>query len=216
MADSKIAQRLVALRRAIQDQDWDGVRFHFDNVVRGVGRLVADVEFTRLPDEEVWEPLQEAEKVPLTEAQRAALAARGGDAALIDELRVSEMWKNSLYTVMVTRRDDGSVAELSIRRNDRQPVHDWRHFQMIKTEIAGPDAEAFELYPAESRLMDTANQYYLFVCQPGRRLDAGYMGPRLLVDADEQDGTGAVQRALPDGWVSTFAEVYGAQKEAQQ
>ncbi|MGH3430252.1 MAG: DUF7694 domain-containing protein, partial [Mycobacteriales bacterium] len=49
------------------------------------------------------------------------------------------------------RHPDGFVRHLSIRRQDRQAARDWRDFQRIKTEIAGPDTEAVELFPAEGR-----------------------------------------------------------------
>ena len=51
---------------------------------------------------------------------------------------------------------------LSIGRRDREAVHDWRHFQRIKNELVGAEHEAIELYPKESRLMDTGNRYWLF------------------------------------------------------
>ncbi len=207
--NSRIAKRLLALRAAIEQQSWADVEFHFDNVVRGVGRLVAEREISRLPDEEMWEPLRLSERVPLTEEKRELIRARGGDDGLFAELESSELWANALYTVTVTRWENGDVQELSIRRNDRQPVHDWRHFQMIKTQLAGPEVEAAEIYPAESRLMDTANQYYVFCLPPGQHFPMGYAGPRLLIDADEQDGLGSQQRALPEGWASTFSEIYG-------
>lgn len=213
MPASRIAKRLLALQVAIESRDWVEAKFHYENVVRGVGRLVSGVEEARLPDEEAWEPLQRATHVPMSEQAKALIRARGGDEKLIEELDDSELWKNAIYTVSVTRWDDGgqwhgAVQELSIRRNDRQPVHDWRHFQQIKTELAGAEVEALEMYPAESRLMDTANQYYVYCLPPGRRIEMGYLGPRNVVDADQQEGSSAVQRALPAGWSSTFEDLY--------
>ena len=69
--------------------------------------------------------------------------------------------------VPALHNSDGSVQwpamiHLSIRRLDREAVHDWRDFQRIKNELVGPEHEAVELYPAESRLMDTANQYHVW------------------------------------------------------
>lgn len=113
----------------------------------------------------------------------------------------SEVWKNNIYTVIVSRFDTGDVQELSIRRNDRKPITDWRHKQRIKSEIAGPEIEAIELYPAESRLMDTANQTYLFVLPPGMQYPVGYRGPRLLQDSHEATPKGATQRELPQDWI---------------
>jgi hypothetical protein len=57
------------------------------------------------------------------------------------------------------------MKHLSICRTDKQAVHDWRAFQRIKNELAGPEWEAVEIYPAESRLVDMANQYHLW-CFP--------------------------------------------------
>ena len=51
---------------------------------------------------------------------------------------------------------------LSIKRLDREPIGDWRAMQKIKNAIVGAEWEAVEIYPAESRLVDTANQYHLF------------------------------------------------------
>jgi len=53
------------------------------------------------------------------------------------------------------------MLHLSIKRLDKHPVRDWRHFQRIKNELIGEENEAVELYPAQSRLVDTTNQYHL-------------------------------------------------------
>jgi hypothetical protein len=39
---------------------------------------------------------------------------------------------------------------------------DWRHKQYIKNQLAGPEEEAVEIFPAESRLIDGANQFHLW------------------------------------------------------
>jgi hypothetical protein len=99
----------------------------------------------------------------------AAILAHEGGAQALAEADAAEIWRNDRYVVTVTRWAEGELAgqvqELSIRRDDRRAIHDWRDFQRIKNEIARPEVEAMEIYPAESRLMDTANQYYLF-CSP--------------------------------------------------
>jgi len=51
---------------------------------------------------------------------------------------------------------------LSIRRVDGQPVRSWPDLQEIKNQLLGPESEAFESFPAESRRVDAANQYHLF------------------------------------------------------
>lgn len=46
---------------------------------------------------------------------------------------------------------------------DQSAHHDWRDFQRIKNDLFGPEYEAIELYPAESRKVDPSNAYILFV-----------------------------------------------------
>lgn len=86
-------------------------------------------------------------------------------AAAADELARAQVFQNDLYEVVVYRdKPPGlpALVHLSVKRRDRAAVHDWRHLQRIKNEILGPEHEAVELYPAESRLVDAANQYHLW------------------------------------------------------
>jgi hypothetical protein len=84
-----------------------------------------------------------------------------------------EQWANDQYVVYLrraTKADDEdpdapAPIHLSIKNQDRSTRHDWRDFQRIKNQLCGPEWEAIELYPAESRLVDMANQYHLF-CFP--------------------------------------------------
>ena len=105
------------------------------------------------------------------------------------------VYANSKYTVMYQDEkrvdkyqlvDDvwkGTVRYLSIKRNDKEPIHDWRDLQEIKNQICGEDSEAIEIYPAESRLMDTANQYHLWVFPKGSRIPVGY-NVRVVIDEE--------------------------------
>jgi hypothetical protein len=71
------------------------------------------------------------------------------------------------HRYQVTRTElGGGWLHLSIKRHDRRPIRDWRAFQRIKNELAGAEREAVELYPAERRLHDAANQYHLWVAPP--------------------------------------------------
>jgi hypothetical protein len=78
---------------------------------------------------------------------------------------------NRLYNGFALVFEDTSM-HLTFKRNDRAAVRDWRHFQAIKNEVAGPEREAIELYPPESMLVDAANEYHLWVLPKarGRRL----------------------------------------------
>lgn len=88
------------------------------------------------------------------------------------ELSSAETWVNNLYVVTVDR--SGEVGHISIRRQDRGAARDWRHFQQIKNELFGAESEAVELYPAESRVVDTANQFHLWVLPPGTVMPCGF------------------------------------------
>lgn len=94
-----------------------------------------------------------------------------------------QCWKNSRYTVLVrhTADENGELVHLSVKRNDKNPMHDWRDMQRIKNEIIGPEEEAMELYPAESRLIDTANQYHLWA-YTGKTAPFGYHAERIVME----------------------------------
>ena len=89
-----------------------------------------------------------------------------------------EVYTNSRYQVTVDRflDDEGNTGAmwLSFKHHDKRPVVPWRDKQRIKNELCGPEAEGVELFPAESRLVDTANQYHLWVLPPGTDLGMGY------------------------------------------
>jgi hypothetical protein len=68
--------------------------------------------------------------------------------------------------------------------------------QKIKNLIVGPENEGVELFPAESRLVDTANQYHLWVFErPDVRFPIGW-NTRLTMTPEEVAGSGAKQRSF--------------------
>lgn len=89
------------------------------------------------------------------------------DRSLRTLIGTDEVYSNTIYQVYVYRSIQADnwpvLIWLSIKRRDKEPIHDWRDLQRIKNEIIGTEHEAVELYPAESRLVDTANQYHLWV-----------------------------------------------------
>lgn len=99
--------------------------------------------------------------------------------------RGDEIWINSRYIVYSRRipSEDATtyLVHLSIKRIDRTVIHDWRDLQRIKNELAGLEWEGIELYPAESRLVDTANQYHLW-CFPFQ-MPFGFRTGRLVSEA---------------------------------
>jgi hypothetical protein len=71
------------------------------------------------------------------------------------------LFANDTYRVGLFRRLP--YIHLVIQRLDGGTCKEWRELQQIKNEIVGSEHEAVELFPAESRLMDTANEYHLWV-----------------------------------------------------
>jgi hypothetical protein len=77
------------------------------------------------------------------------------------------VWINKFYVVHVKELKEGALW-LSIRRQDRKAIRDWRHLQRIKNELAGGEREAVEIFPPQSQLVDGANQYHLWVLPEGQ------------------------------------------------
>jgi hypothetical protein len=84
------------------------------------------------------------------------------------------------------------VVHLSIKRKDKRPIHDWRDLQEIKNQLVGRECEGVEIYPAESRLVDGANQFHLWVFNnPQAIFPIGFFGDR---DVIERSPSGGKQR----------------------
>ncbi len=115
-----------------------------------------------------WKPLQRAVAKPISEQLIAdqlkldpSLTRERLLVILEEEERTTQLWRNDIYQVMTRELGDG-IVHINIRRRDGGPIlRDWRHFQQIKNELLGEECEAIELYPAESRLVDTSNKYHL-------------------------------------------------------
>ena len=133
---------------------------------------------------------------------------------IIDATLGDEIWLNDKYQASVRRRtgpgpfdateecvngfpeEAGEVTWLSIKRHDKGAQRDWRDLQSIKNDIVGPEAEAIEIYPAESRLMDTANQTPLFALH--KEFPVGFT-QRVIRGADQTLRLGGKQREPESG-----------------
>lgn len=122
----------------------------------------------------------------------------------IERMRKQRTYLNDLYQVDVTdvpAQPDinwPAMLGISIKRRDKEPIHDWRQLQEIKNAIIGPGHEAVELYPAESRKVDTANQYYLFALKdPTLRFPFGFTH-REIATPEEAAEVGAKQRPFEE------------------
>lgn len=78
-------------------------------------------------------------------------------------------WQSAEYYGCIQRFErgfpigGGEYAVLSITAADDSARHDWREFQQLKNYLFTEEHEAVELYPAESRLCDPSNRFYLWV-----------------------------------------------------
>ena len=137
------------------------------------------LEYTQRP----WTPLQPGKVRPSDAETRDRIAREQG-------LRTDdEVWVNDEYQCYVTYlspEGKAGVCQLSIKRNDGAPVQDWRDKQAIKNEVLGAERECIELYPAESRLVDTANQAFMFSMPVGQTIDIGFKERMVYTDAERR------------------------------
>jgi len=158
---------------------------------------------------ENWTPFQLCQ--PITRAEAEELARKHADQAawlrqplsdqeldtVVNQLVDCVIYKNNLYQVSVYDKVQSiggfpELIHLSIKSIDKQPIRDWRHLQRIKNEIVGEEHEAVELYPAESRKVDLANQFHLWVLK-----DAELRFPFGFIDraTSDSEGHGSRQRS---------------------
>ena len=82
-------------------------------------------------------------------------------------------FRNSQYLVLVYIWDEDRVW-LCIKNHENTHRSDWRDKQRIKNELCGTTCEGVELYPCESRLVDSANSFHLFVGRPNVVYEFGW------------------------------------------
>lgn len=141
---------------------------------------------------EMWRAAHpEAAAEPASGIHRTLDLVEPGDRKGGNQQKNPEIWASDVYHVTVRRWPDDPVfgtrgmIQIGISSHDGTARHDWRDFQGIKDQIAGPECEAFELYPAESRLLDPSN-YYTLWCFPGlKRIKVGINEGRRVLEADE-------------------------------
>ena len=106
--------------------------------------------------------------------------------ALIEQMLADQLhlqtFQNGIYTVILGHVPP--LVRITVIRLDNQPVRSWKDLQEIKNIFVGPECEAVEVFPAESRLMDTANEYHLWAHpQPGFRFPFGFECVRTVIQA---------------------------------
>lgn len=120
---------------------------------------------------------------------------------LFDKMRRDKLYLSELYQVAIDKEpthgfSGALIWHLSIKRIDKEPIMDWRDLQAIKTQLCGAEAEAIQLFPAESRKVDTSNQYHLWVFMRSgdRRLPPLPIGWNTMMVLDEAATGKAKQR----------------------
>lgn len=127
--------------------------------------LVPDSERIKIREDLVrkWkEKVPEIRAMAPTMEQFEAVVDKQLSDSLCDTVYLAEADDGTAYQIAV-RAITSDVVHLSIKRKDREPCRDWRHLQEIKNELVGEECEGVELYPAESRVVDTANQTHLWI-----------------------------------------------------
>lgn len=74
---------------------------------------------------------------------------------------LKKLYKNNIYTVQVIEKD--GMTRALIRRNDETTKVSWKDKQRIKNELFGEEVTAIEVFPPQSRLVDEANIYWLWI-----------------------------------------------------
>jgi len=110
----------------------------------------------------------------MTLEQLQVIAARYGisnedAAAHYSTTEDDRAFMNCTYLVVVrpapgymNHQNFAGLLWLSIRRRDGKPIRSWPDLQEIKNTFLGEQGEAIEVFPSESRRVDSANQYHLF------------------------------------------------------
>lgn len=124
-----------------------------------------------------WTPFVRTEMRPPTSSDVDRIRAITEERQLDFEAMVAprlnnprgEMFVNNVFQVV--KRREGPLWHLSVKPLIEQRVT-WPELQRVKNELVGCSNEGVQLFPSEDRLIDTADQYHLWVA-----VDAGYRFP---------------------------------------
>lgn len=101
-------------------------------------------------------------KKPLTAFQRIDLSS-----VLSIPPGMTRAYRNTRYTVMVydyVITTKGKAIQALVQKHDDTPImNHWSEMQKIKNEIFGEEVTAIEYYPAESKLINHHNIYWMWI-----------------------------------------------------
>lgn len=135
-----------------------------------------------------WQPL---ERAGLSDESIAVQVAAGVEPP-------DRVYRNDRYSVFVREIGHGAL-HVSFHRHDRSAIVDWRHCQQIKNEVAGAERTAVEIFPPESKLVDTANERHLWVLPPGETIPFAF-DERLVMTQDEMEAVQGRTKARQRPW----------------
>jgi len=84
----------------------------------------------------------------------------------------SAVYANSFFYVVVYILD--GIIQLSIKPFDPSDKPTWKDLQQIKNEIVSRESEAIELFPAESRCVESEGHTYLWVLHDQQQYPIGF------------------------------------------
>lgn len=147
------------------------------------------------PVTRVWEHCRITDKGVSLPAPYGVYAEAGGTVTC-------DLWENADYYGTVARFSAGDGfkggpwALIGISRCDETCARDWRDLQRIKDDLCGPEWEAVEVFPSESRLVDPSNRFYLWA-YPFGTLPMGLRPAKVVLSRSENAPVG--QRGWEEG-----------------
>lgn len=99
-----------------------------------------------------------------------------------DLMAKEQFFVNGTYQVNVSyvKSPMGKMLHISVKRLDNSAIVGWDDLQSIKNMFVGPECEGVEIFPAESRLVNCANQRHLWCfIDPDRRIPIGWTQRRV-------------------------------------
>ena len=113
-------------------------------------------------------------KITYKQAKAIYRDANVGTIYINDTYQVQHCVGNEVHDCIDSLK--GQIDYLSIKRRDKKPCRNWSDFQQIKNMICknGENRFAVEVYPPEKFLVNTSNQYHLWVFADGVDLGFGF------------------------------------------
>lgn len=151
-------------------------------------------------------------RVDLSTLVESLAAAEAAEAdrwePLVEDTDRPGVWGNEIVSAFAepVGKPEDRILHIHYHRRDRAPIRDWRIGQRIKNQLAGPEWEAVEIYPAESRLVDSANEYHLWAVPWAFPFGFGEADLAKQDDIDVSSAPAAVQRDPVDVDTSSFSE----------